>query len=81
MATITGDLKVCDCCALMLANGDDSGCRDYYGHTHDAGALLPMTSVIAGDPEEWQGSHPWLCDGCDEWQAWGSNRWPVVVFG
>ena len=25
---------VCDCCALVIANGDNSACRDYYGHTH-----------------------------------------------
>ena len=25
---------VCECCALVIANGDSSACRDYYGHTH-----------------------------------------------
>ena len=28
------DVWVCECCALMVNNGDDSSCRDYYGHTH-----------------------------------------------
>ena len=26
---------VCDCCALLVENGDDSSCRDYYNHTHN----------------------------------------------
>ena len=25
---------VCECCALVIANGDNPSCRDYYGHTH-----------------------------------------------
>ena len=28
------DVWVCECCAMMVANGDESSCRDYYGHTH-----------------------------------------------
>jgi len=28
---------------LMIANGDDSGCRDFYGHTHPG----PMPERIA----------------------------------
>jgi hypothetical protein len=23
---------VCDCCLFVAVNGDESGCRDYYGH-------------------------------------------------
>jgi hypothetical protein len=34
--TFTREIAVCECCALVIANGDDSGCRDYYGHTHAA---------------------------------------------
>ena len=25
---------LCECCALMVNNGDDSSCRDFHGHTH-----------------------------------------------
>ena len=25
---------VCECCALVINNGDESSCRDYHGHTH-----------------------------------------------
>ena len=25
---------VCECCALLITNGDDSGCRDFHNHTH-----------------------------------------------
>ena len=25
---------VCECCTLMVNNGDESSCRDFHGHTH-----------------------------------------------
>ena len=28
------EVWVCGCCARMVNNGDDSGCRDFHGHTH-----------------------------------------------
>lgn len=28
------DVWVCGCCARMVNIGDDSGCRDFHGHTH-----------------------------------------------
>ena len=31
-ARIYETLHVCQCCLSLLANGDDSSCRDYYGH-------------------------------------------------
>jgi len=29
----------CQCCAGVIANGDESGCRHYYGHTHRSAQL------------------------------------------
>ena len=28
------EVWVCECCALVVNNDCDSGCRDFYGHTH-----------------------------------------------
>ena len=28
------EVWVCGCCARMVNTGDDSGCRDFHGHTH-----------------------------------------------
>ena len=28
------EVWVCGCCALMVNTGDESGCRDFHGHTH-----------------------------------------------
>lgn len=40
---------VCYCCAAVIANADESSCRDYYGHTHPAveghWVLLDMDTV------------------------------------
>ncbi|KHE74201.1 hypothetical protein AS25_08300 [Kocuria marina] len=54
---------VCECCALMLTNGDDSECRDYYRHGHidcDLGAGAVMTGEQVETPA------PTTCDGCHQ---------------
>ena len=54
---------VCECCALMLTNGDDSECRDYYRHGHidcDLGAGAVMTG------EQVETLAPTTCDGCHQ---------------
>lgn len=28
------EVWVCECCALMVNNGDESSCRDFHGHNH-----------------------------------------------
>lgn len=76
MATITEELSLCDCCALLVANADESSCRDYYGHTHKS-AELPAGTVIAGEEvESYRGFH---CDGCDQDMLPMANEWPAVV--
>ena len=47
---------VCECCALVIANGDRS-CRDYYGHTHGD----PVGHWVLGD--EWIEAG-WAGDTC-----------------
>ena len=34
MVSIVKEGTCCSCCALMIANNDESGCRDFYGHDH-----------------------------------------------
>ena len=34
MAKVLISGTACTCCALVIANADESGCRDFHGHTH-----------------------------------------------
>ena len=58
------DVWVCECCALILNTGDDSSCRDYYGHTHPSCDL----SVDNADMDNFRktGYYDENCDGCGE---------------
>lgn len=40
-ARIYETLTICACCMSMLANDDESGCRDYYGHADGEGGEHP----------------------------------------
>ena len=55
---------VCECCALVINNGDDSGCRDFHGHTHPT----CDKSVIYADMEDTfeVGYFHANCNGCGE---------------
>ena len=56
MALLTRRMLVCECCALLIANGDDSGCRDHYGHDH------PECDLGLG---RWESAYVEPCDeGC-----------------
>lgn len=68
---------VCSCCALVTANGDDSGCRYSCGDEH-ADALAqygaePGENVVIGESV---GVQMIRCVGCgdetmcDAWEAW-----------
>lgn len=78
--------SACACCALVIANGDDSGCRDYYGHTHES-AHLParvVRQLNEAHPElvtegiSWDGwlvvtgdeDHDGFCDLCDQYDGY-----------
>lgn len=65
--------KVCQCCTVTNhSGGDDSGCRDYYEHTHDNG-FIPTECAYTGDSGQ-DFLAEWLCDACGEWQAVGSQQ-------
>ena len=55
---------VCECCALIVNNGDDSGCRDYYEHTHPT----CNNNVTCVDSNNFRttGYYGENCDGCGE---------------
>lgn len=73
----TDTLALCECCALLIANGDDSACRDYYGHTHQS-ANVPAHTVLSDETD--QPCHGFTCDGCDERQdAYAYRLWAVVL--
>ena len=60
------NLLVCECCALMAENGDESACRHYFNHTendHPEGTGVDYSYVLTtpdGDTE-WS---KWTCDTC-----------------
>lgn len=58
-------LVLCRCCALKLANDDESGCRDHHGHTH-AGVEVPAGTVVAGGPVTWDGAKDLPCEGHED---------------
>ena len=53
---------LCECCTLMVNNGDDSSCRDFHGHTHPT----CDKSVIYADTEDTfeVGYFHANCNGC-----------------
>lgn len=69
---------VCDCCLLMIANGDASACRDYYGHDHPS---CQLAHAVPGDSSDtvtvWR---PWSCDGCGRELLPGADAHTVIVF-
>ena len=66
---------VCDCCALWIANNDESGCRDYYGHDHKR-CDISYLWVLDGSEEEV--TYHWTCYGCGTEMLPHSNQWPIT---
>ena len=58
------DVWVCECCALILNTGDDSSCRDYYGHTHPSCDLSVAYADMDSSREV--GYFHENCNGCGE---------------
>lgn len=56
---------LCECCALKLANDDDSACRDYHRHEH-ASLCVPAGTAITQGPHEWDGSLHLSCHGHED---------------
>lgn len=70
-------LALCECCALLLANGDDSSCRDYYGHDHKSG-FFPADTVLTDETD--QPSRAWVCGTCCTRQgAYSYRLWAEVI--
>ena len=67
---------VCECCALVINNGDDSGCRDFHGHTHPT----CDKSVIYADMEDTfeVGYFHANCNGCGEIVRTGGTLYAAI---
>ena len=77
MAKIRYEGQCCECCALMIANSDDSGCRDFYGHDHKPASLSERAVRLLDEenPEFADSPIPW-----DGWLVAGSDGEPVDGF-
>ena len=64
MAEVRWEGECCECCALVIANGDDSGCRDYYGHTHSGPRLTERALRALRE------LYPEFADSEIPWEAW-----------
>lgn len=65
------ELHLCDCCGIMVANADDSGCRFYCGDAHaDRVATFPgylgENFTVAVGADEYVDSRARACDGCGD---------------
>lgn len=71
------ELYLCECCALVVANDDDSACQDYYHHDHTPMSEIehhdhtPMSEtedlvVITGEMREALDGAYVTCDGCGD---------------
>ena len=58
------EVWVCGCCARMVNTGDESGCRDFHGHTHPT----CDKNIVRADIEHTfeVGYFHTNCDGCGE---------------
>lgn len=67
------DHALCRCCALWVANQDDSSCRDYHGHTHPKPG--ENIATVDSETEPYCGPNTWTCDGCGTLQLPGAAAW------
>jgi hypothetical protein len=58
-------LVVCECCAMLAANGDESSCRDYFRHERHALTSAPPGHIVIGDDLPVT-ARPRDCDGCGQ---------------
>ena len=67
---------LCECCALMVNNGDDSSCRDFHGHTHPT----CDKSVTCADMESTfeVGYFYANCNGCGEIVRTGGTLYAAI---
>jgi hypothetical protein len=55
------DVALCECCAIVAANGDDSGCRDFHMHPDHTLSKIETHVIVEGTS---QGNETFTCDGC-----------------
>lgn len=72
----TAEVWVCECCALLITNGDDSGCRDFHNHTHPT----CDKSVTCADMESTfeVGYFYANCNGCGEIVRTGGTLYAAI---
>ena len=70
------EVWVCECCALLITNGDDSGCRDFHNHTHPT----CDKSVTCADMESTfeVGYFYANCNGCGEIVRTGGTLYAAI---
>lgn len=77
--TETATLTLCQCCAMKLANDDDSSCRDFHKHTH-ADLSVPAGAVLVDlEPTRNEGARYLVCDGHGEKIAPLAHYWIIEV--
>ena len=69
------DVWVCECCALLITNGDDSGCRDFHNHTHPD--CDPAIAYLTGT-EHRVGYFDMICNGCGTIQHNGADMYSAI---
>ena len=77
--TETATLALCQCCAMKLANDDDSSCRHFHKHTH-AALTVPAGAVLVDlEPTRNEGARHLVCDGHGENIGESAHYWIVEV--
>lgn len=74
-------LDVCDCCLIMAANGDETGCRDYYNHTHKSindTEYGSVNVVLTPVTDLWEESQPKYTE-CEVCGNEDTNTYATVV--
>lgn len=72
-STTRNTYVLCECCALMLANNDESGCRDYHHHEHTS-LDMPFDTAISQGPHTWEGTFDLACHGHQDGDQDGTIR-------
>ena len=69
------ELLVCECCALVINNGDESSCRDFHGHTHPRcdSAIAHLTN-----DRFTVGYFSTNCNGCGRIQLDGAHMYGAI---
>lgn len=75
MFEINDTITVCTCCAVLIANGDQSGCRDFHNHTHPTFSVEGVWAPVG--PVEVDLDDEWTCGGCGTEQD--PHAWREII--